>query len=248
MRVDGIRDEIDRLDADAGRARAPAHEPPRGRRPRRQHVRPADGLRQAVGARAPHGDLELREPRRVAGPAGTVSRRDANELAAQLDGVDCAYLDPPYNQHSYFSNYHIWETLVRWDRPDTYGVACKRVDCRTTKSAYNRKREAWDAFAAPRRGAADAVARRVLHRRGVSRPPGRGGAPRREGLRRAPSPSTSSATSAPRSGSTTRAARSVGQVSHLRNTEVLFVVGPDETVVADAVRELASAPGAAAAA
>jgi adenine-specific DNA methylase len=23
-------------------------------------------------------------------------------------------MDPPYNQHRYFTNYHIWETLVRW--------------------------------------------------------------------------------------------------------------------------------------
>ena len=57
-------------------------------------------------------------------------RGDANELAAALNGVDLAYLDPPYNQHSYFRNYHVWETLVRNDRPGHYGVACKRQDAR----------------------------------------------------------------------------------------------------------------------
>ena len=90
-------------------------------------------------------DLELREPEPVIGPSGVVTRRDANDLARALD-VDLVYLDPPYNQHSYFSNYHIWETLVRWDAPETYGVAQKRIDCRTTKSRYNSRRLAADAL------------------------------------------------------------------------------------------------------
>jgi adenine-specific DNA-methyltransferase len=47
------------------------------------------------------------------------------------------YLDPPYTQHSYLGNYHVWESLVLWDRPETYGVANKRVDVRTRKSAFN---------------------------------------------------------------------------------------------------------------
>ena len=54
------------------------------------------------------------------------------------------YLDPPYNQHRYFTNYHVWETLVRWDEPEHYGIACKRVDARdddATRSVFNRKQE-----------------------------------------------------------------------------------------------------------
>jgi adenine-specific DNA-methyltransferase len=90
-------------------------------------------------------DLELRMPALLPG-AGTASRLDATEAARQTGEVDLAYIDPPYNQHSYFSNYHIWETLVRNDRPEVYGTACKRVDCRTTKSDYNSRRRAWDAL------------------------------------------------------------------------------------------------------
>ena len=90
--------------------------------------------------------LELREPEPVPGPAGRVLREDANALAGALD-VDLVYIDPPYNQHSYFSNYHIWETLVRWDHPEAYGIARKRLDCRTTKSAYNSRRHASQALA-----------------------------------------------------------------------------------------------------
>jgi adenine-specific DNA-methyltransferase len=60
--------------------------------------------------------------------------------AATLD-ADVAYLDPPYNQHSYLGNYHVWETLVRWDEPETFGIACKRVDVQQRRSAFNSKRQ-----------------------------------------------------------------------------------------------------------
>lgn len=82
------------------------------------------------------GDLELRMPQLLPG-AGRSTCRDANQLVRDLDDVDCAYIDPPYNQHSYYRNYHVWETLIRNDQPDVYGVACKRIDCRQTVSAYN---------------------------------------------------------------------------------------------------------------
>ena len=65
-------------------------------------------------------DLELRMPRILPG-AGEAHRLEASEAAAKL-AADVAYIDPPYNQHSYLGNYHIWETLVRWDKPETYGV------------------------------------------------------------------------------------------------------------------------------
>ena len=93
-------------------------------------------------------DLELRmpdvQPAVAAGPCKAL-RMDANEAAAT--DVDIAYIDPPYNQHSYLSNYHIWESLVLWDKPEVYGVACKRVDCRERKSDYNSKRRHSAAFA-----------------------------------------------------------------------------------------------------
>jgi adenine-specific DNA-methyltransferase len=70
-------------------------------------------------------------------------------VAPALPEVDLAYLDPPYNQHRYFTNYHIWETLVAWDAPVHYGVACKRVDARDpdTRSRFNERRGMGDALA-----------------------------------------------------------------------------------------------------
>lgn len=83
--------------------------------------------------------LRLELPELLPGP-GSVSCLDAAECARALGPVDLAYLDPPYNQHSYLGNYHVWETLVRDDRPELYGVARKRVDCRTRKSPWNSRR------------------------------------------------------------------------------------------------------------
>ena len=85
--------------------------------------------------------LELRMPDILPGVAGgpcRATRRDAVELAPEVE-ADLVYLDPPYNQHSYLGNYHCWESLVLWDRPETYGIANKRIDVRTRKSAFNSK-------------------------------------------------------------------------------------------------------------
>ena len=92
--------------------------------------------------------LELRVPALLEGP-GRAVRGDAVELALGLGRFDLAYLDPPYNQHRYFTNYHVWETLVAWDAPEAYGVARKRVDSRdpSTRSAFNSKRTMADALA-----------------------------------------------------------------------------------------------------
>jgi adenine-specific DNA-methyltransferase len=144
-RIDAIRAEIDRI--------AP-EEPLRGALitslvEAADRVDSTCGLQMAYLKRpAPRSlrPLELREPAAVAGPAGAVARRDARTLAAELDGVDCAYLDPPYNGHSYFANYHVWETIVRADAPESYGVARKRADCRTTRSPFNGARDAWPAL------------------------------------------------------------------------------------------------------
>lgn len=90
-----------------------------------------------------YNPLDLRVPGLLRG-AGVAEQALAEEYVERDDAVfDLAYLDPPYNQHRYYTNYHIWETLVAWDMPEHYGIACKRVDSRedSTKSAFNKKRE-----------------------------------------------------------------------------------------------------------
>lgn len=95
-----------------------------------------------------HNDIELRMPAvqpRVSGGKCIATQADAEDISSEIV-ADVAYLDPPYNQHSYLGNYHIWETLVRWDDPEFYGIACKREDCRTRKSAFNGKRAIFPAM------------------------------------------------------------------------------------------------------
>jgi adenine-specific DNA-methyltransferase len=82
---------------------------------------------------------------------------DATALARQLaadDSLDIAYLDPPYNQHPYGSNYHVLNSLALWDRPalsehiDGRNKAAIRADWRTERrSAYNYRADAERAYA-----------------------------------------------------------------------------------------------------
>ncbi|MFZ5833549.1 MAG: DNA adenine methylase [Planctomycetota bacterium] len=90
-------------------------------------------------------------------------REDAHQLAGRLRGAlgnrpDIVYLDPPYNQHPYGSNYHVLNTVVLWDKPPlargtwvdgrTHEKAAIRKDWRTERrSPYNFHREAAAAFA-----------------------------------------------------------------------------------------------------
>ena len=86
-----------------------------------------------------HNDIELRVPNvlpRAKHGKGQATCLDALEAAKLLE-ADVAYIDPPYNQHSYIGNYHAWESLVRWDKPEVYGIACKRVDVRQRQSIFN---------------------------------------------------------------------------------------------------------------
>ncbi|MBI2861791.1 MAG: DNA adenine methylase [Chloroflexi bacterium] len=46
-----------------------------------------------------------------------VLQEDANAAARRLKAIDLAYIDPPYNQHPYGSNYFMLNLLVRYERP-----------------------------------------------------------------------------------------------------------------------------------
>ena len=98
-----------------------------------------------------HNELALRTPDILPGD-GEALQLDALD-AVQAREVDVAYMDPPYNQHRYLGNYHIWETLVRWDAPETYGVAQKRVDCRERHTPFNSKKQIHEALRALVHGA-----------------------------------------------------------------------------------------------
>ena len=84
------------------------------------------------------------------GQENMVLKMDAGKVPAYLDEagvkVDVAYLDPPYNQHPYGSNYHVLNTVALWDKPPLTekiqgrNKAAIREDWQTERrSAYNYK-------------------------------------------------------------------------------------------------------------
>jgi adenine-specific DNA-methyltransferase len=100
-------------------------------------------------------DLHLAPARFLAnGRAHRVLADDALALRATVGPVDVAYLDPPYNQHPYASNYHVLNSLVLWDRPELPpptargSKAAIRTDWRARKSPFNHRGEAHAAYAA----------------------------------------------------------------------------------------------------
>ena len=104
-------------------------------------------------------DIELR-PAIVFdnGKKNISTREDAGKLVHKLTTIlggipDIIYLDPPYNQHPYGSNYHVLNTVTLWDKPDfpekiTRGTkSAIRLDWRTERrSAYNSHRKAAQEF------------------------------------------------------------------------------------------------------
>jgi adenine-specific DNA-methyltransferase len=60
--------------------------------------------------------MRLEVPLLWGGPPSEVGMEDAAAFC-QARSADLCYLDPPYNQHQYGSNYHLLNTIARWDRP-----------------------------------------------------------------------------------------------------------------------------------
>ncbi len=69
---------------------------------------------------------------------------DSNQLIKRVKG-DILYIDPPYNGRQYITNYHLLETIARYDAPDIYGVTGLRP-YHGEKSAYCLKEEVFKAF------------------------------------------------------------------------------------------------------
>ncbi len=86
------------------------------------------------------------------GRRNQVFQADAADLAAsprELGAIDIVYLDPPYNQHPYGSNYHVLNSVTLWDHPALEPTITRRGDksairhdWRARRSPYNRSAEA----------------------------------------------------------------------------------------------------------
>lgn len=70
--------------------------------------------------------------------------KDSNILIKEISG-DILYIDPPYNQRQYAPNYHILETIARYDYPEIKGKTGLRP-YEDIKSQYCIKNKVLDAF------------------------------------------------------------------------------------------------------
>ncbi|MCZ6677129.1 MAG: DNA adenine methylase [Candidatus Poribacteria bacterium] len=75
----------------------------------------------------------------------TAYREDANHLIGRIE-CDVLYIDPPYNTRQYITNYHLLETIARYDNPDVYGKTGLRPYSDEEKSAYCSKTACMNAF------------------------------------------------------------------------------------------------------
>jgi adenine-specific DNA-methyltransferase len=100
--------------------------------------------------------IRLRLPELLDGPPAEVGCLEATAFARGRT-ADLCYLDPPYNQHQYGSNYHLLNTIALWDRPAVSeerradgSLARKagiREDWVKTRSAYCYRSSASEALA-----------------------------------------------------------------------------------------------------
>jgi adenine-specific DNA-methyltransferase len=100
-------------------------------------------------------DLRLQPARFLAnGREHRVLAVDALHLHEAIGAADVVYVDPPYNQHPYASNYHVLNSLVVWDQPELPPPtqrgwkAAIRADWRQRRSPFNHREQAAAAFAA----------------------------------------------------------------------------------------------------
>ncbi|OHD18708.1 MAG: hypothetical protein A2Y38_09385 [Spirochaetes bacterium GWB1_59_5] len=103
------------------------------------------------------GRMELEAPILPEAIPARLFKEDARVFMTH-ESADIAYFDPPYNQHQYGSNYHLLNTILRWDgRPMLLdpvledGLSKKAgipVEWKQTRSQFCVKREARQSIAA----------------------------------------------------------------------------------------------------
>jgi len=59
-------------------------------------------------------------------------------------GVDVLYLDPPYNGAQYSRNYHVIETIAKYDYPELYNQTGMRPDIASISSSFCNEEDAYE--------------------------------------------------------------------------------------------------------
>lgn len=73
-----------------------------------------------------------------------VYNSDINTVITETEH-EVVYLDPPYNHRQYSGNYHILETIAKYDNPKIKGKTGMR-DCSGQKSSYCSRQEVKNSF------------------------------------------------------------------------------------------------------
>ena len=75
----------------------------------------------------------------------TLFKEDANVLVKHLRGLDITYIDPPYNQHPYGSNYFMLNTIID-NKVENEISKVAGIPTNWNKSDYNKKNKAFETF------------------------------------------------------------------------------------------------------
>lgn len=94
------------------------------------------------GAYLKHWDKRTYNPLRLTNPNNICDKgkaifynQDCDSLLPTIS-ADVLYADPPYNSRQYLPNYHILETIAKYDRPNIHGVTGMRNYGEEQKSAF----------------------------------------------------------------------------------------------------------------
>ncbi len=74
-----------------------------------------------------------------------IHRGDSNIIAECLEEVDVAYIDPPYNQHPYGSNYFMLNLITDYIEPENISKI-SGIPENWNRSSYNKKAKAYESF------------------------------------------------------------------------------------------------------
>jgi adenine-specific DNA-methyltransferase len=74
-----------------------------------------------------------------------VLQSDATAAAATLPELDLAYLDPPYNQHPYGSNYFMLNLLLNYSKPQQLSRV-SGIPAGWNRSSYNKRAQVQQAL------------------------------------------------------------------------------------------------------
>ncbi len=70
-----------------------------------------------------------------------VLQGDSNKIIEEVEEVDVAYIDPPYNQHPYGSNYFMLNIIANNEEPKNISTV-SGIDADWNRSSYNKAKEA----------------------------------------------------------------------------------------------------------